>query len=192
MAGVGHVAVGMAAARWRARRGAQVELALSMVGWALLSMLPDSDVIGFSLGVSYDSVWGHRGVTHSFAFALLVGGVVALVARARHAPAVRTGVLASLVVTSHGLLDTLTDGGRGIALLWPFTDHRYFAPWHPIPVSPIGLGLLSSYGARVAAHELLLFAPVFAYAMWPRRQPAKHVALPGAGQRPGPPSLGLD
>src|SRR6187401_2673959 len=102
----------MAAGRWRSRR-ARVELPLSMIGWALLSMLPDSDVIGFSLGVSYDSVWGHRGVTHSFAFALLVGGVVALVARARHAPAVRTGVLASLVVTSHGLLDTLTDGGRG-------------------------------------------------------------------------------
>src|SRR6187401_1404865 len=113
MAGMGHVAVGMAAARWRARRGAQVELALSMVGWALLSMLPDSDVIGFSFGIPYDSVWGHRGVTHSFAFALLVGGLVALVTRARHRAAVRTGVLASLVVTSHGLLDTLTDGGRG-------------------------------------------------------------------------------
>jgi inner membrane protein len=83
-------------------------------------------------------------------------------------------------------------GGAGLRWLWPFTDHRYFAPWHPIPVSPIGLGLLSSYGARVAAHELLLFAPVFAYAMWPRRQPARHVALPGAGRRPGPPSLGLD
>jgi len=180
---VGHVAVGMAAGRWRARSGARAVLPLSMIGWALLSMLPDSDVIGFSFGIPYESVWGHRGVTHSFAFALLVGGIVALVARARRAAAGRMGVLACLVVTSHGLLDTLTDGGHGIALLWPFTDRRYFAPWNPIPVSPIGLGLLSSFGVRVAAHELLLFAPLFAYALWPRRRPVKQARPRGTEER---------
>jgi inner membrane protein len=170
MAGVGHIAVGMAAARWRERRGAALAtLAPSMGGWALLSMLPDSDVIGFSFGIPYTSIWGHRGVTHSFVFALFVGTVVAALAYRRRASALSTGILAALVVVSHGLLDTLTDGGRGIALLWPFTDRRYFAPWHPIPVSPIGLGLLSQFGVRVALHEMLLFAPVFAYAVWPRR-----------------------
>jgi inner membrane protein len=170
----------MAAARWRERRGAAlVALAPSMIGWAMLSMLPDSDVIGFSFGIPYESIWGHRGATHSFAFALLVGAAVAVVVppsprlpRAggrRWAPAWPAGLLAGLVVCSHGLLDSLTDGGRGVALLWPFTAHRYFAPWHPIPVSPIGFGLLSSFGMRVALHELLLFAPLFAYALWPRR-----------------------
>jgi inner membrane protein len=160
----------MAAARWRERRGAAlVTLAPSMGAWALLSMLPDADVMGFSFGIPYTSVWGHRGVTHSFAFALMVGTAAALAARRRRAPALPTGILAALVVSSHGLLDTLTDGGRGIALLWPFTDRRYFAPWHPIPVSPIGLGLLTRFGMRVALHEMLLFAPVFAYAIWPRR-----------------------
>jgi inner membrane protein len=160
----------MAAARWRERRGeALVALAPSMMGWAMLSMLPDSDVIGFSFGIPYESIWGHRGATHSFAFALLVGAAVTLAVRRRRTPAWPTGLLAGLVVCSHGLLDSLTDGGRGIALLWPFTAHRYFAPWHPIPVSPIGFGLLSSFGMRVAMHELLLFAPLFAYAIWPRR-----------------------
>lgn len=38
---------------------------------------------------------------------------------------------------SHGLLDTLTNGGLGIALLWPFSDERYFAPAQVIQVSPI-------------------------------------------------------
>jgi inner membrane protein len=145
-------------------------LAPSMAGWALLSMLPDSDVIGFSFGIPYTSIWGHRGVTHSFAFALVVGAAVALLVRRRRGAAFPTALLAALVVMSHGLLDTLTDGGRGIALLWPFTDRRYFAPWHPIPVSPIGMGLLTRFGMQVAMHEMLLFAPLFAYAVWPRRE----------------------
>lgn len=39
---------------------------------------------------------------------------------------------------SHGLLDAMTDGGRGIAFFSPFSNHRYFLPWRPIRVSPIG------------------------------------------------------
>jgi membrane-bound metal-dependent hydrolase YbcI (DUF457 family) len=48
---------------------------------------------------------------------------------------------------SHPLLDALTNGGRGVALLSPFSNHRYFFPWRPIEVSPIGaldLGVLWS------------------------------------------------
>ena len=81
----------------------------------------------------------------------------------------RTALLSAAVVASHGLLDTLTDGGLGIALFWPFDDTRYFAPWTPIPVSPILLGFLSPRGLKVALTELVLFAPVFAFALWPRR-----------------------
>jgi inner membrane protein len=150
----------------------------SMIGWAMLSLLPDSDVIGFTLGVPYDSTWGHRGVTHSFAFALSVGIVVAAVAAWRRRAVWRIGLLASLVVLSHGLLDTLTDGGRGVALLWPFSDARFFAPWHPLPVSPIGFGLLSRYGVHVALHEFVLFVPVFLYAFWPRRTGPRVYAVP--------------
>ena len=81
MASLGHVAVGLAAARmygdghrphWR-----------SAVTWSALSMLPDADVIGFSLGVRYEDPWGHRGATHSFAFAVIVGLAAGLIARLR-------------------------------------------------------------------------------------------------------------
>jgi len=72
-------------------------------------------------------------------------------------------------VASHGLLDALTNGGRGIALLWPFTNARYFAPWRPIPVAPIGLRFLSSRGLHVALVELALFSPLFVYGLWPRK-----------------------
>jgi len=177
MAGIGHVAVGMAAARWLDPPGpGRGRLAATMVGWSLLSMIPDADVVGLSLGVPYGSAWGHRGATHSLVFALMVGAVVALVARARGRGALRVGILATLVVASHGVLDTLTDGGHGCALLWPFDDTRYFAPVNPIPVSPIGLGVLSPRGLYVAAFELLLFAPLFAYAWWPRMNRRHSVA----------------
>ena len=172
MAGLGHIAVGMAAARWASQRSeaATGKLAAPMIGWSLLSMLPDADVVGFSLGVAYGAPWGHRGATHSLMFAVGVGAVVALVARVCRQPATRAGVLATLVVASHGLLDTLTDGGSGSALLWPFDATRYFAPVNPIPVSPIGMRVLSPRGLYAAAVELLLFAPLLAYAWWPRRR----------------------
>src|SRR5690348_7405010 len=106
MAGIGHIAFGMAAARFSNKAGPEPRagnLAASMIGWSLLSMLPDADVIGFSLGVAYDAPWGHRGATHSFVFAAIVGAVVGLVARAFRQSPIRLGSLAMLVVASHGL-----------------------------------------------------------------------------------------
>src|SRR5436190_266825 len=50
---------------------------------AVCAMLPDLDVVTFSLGVPYDSMLGHRGLTHSIAAAaLLATGIVAARARA--------------------------------------------------------------------------------------------------------------
>ena len=141
-----------------------------MLFWSALSFLPDSDVVGFSLGVQYGDQWGHRGATHSLVFSLAVGVAVGLAARIARKPAIRTGVAASLVVGSHALLDTLTDGGRGVALFWPFDLTRYFAPWRPIPVSPIGLAYLSPYGLFVAVSETVLFSPLLVFALRRRRR----------------------
>ena len=175
MASLGHLVVGMAAARvYGADSSAQRASWGAMLGWAALSFLPDADVIGFGLGVRYEDAWGHRGATHSLAFALAVGVAVGLLAPLVRRSAVRTGVMATLVLASHSLLDTFTDGGLGCALLWPFDDTRYFAPWRPLPVSPIGLGYLSPYGMYVAATETALFAPVLWYAF--RSRPGAHTA----------------
>ena len=165
MASLGHVAVGVAAAKissdgqrpsWR-----------RMAVWSALSMLPDADVIAFAFGIAYEDAWGHRGASHSFAFAALIGGAALLCARRFALPPVKTAMLTALVVASHPLLDTMTDGGLGCALFWPFNLTRYFAPWRPIPVSPIGLAFLSPAGAFVAATEAILFAPLFVYALRP-------------------------
>jgi inner membrane protein len=161
MASVGHVAVGLAAARMY-HQGRQTPWT-SMAAWSALSLLPDADVVGFGLGVRYGDPWGHRGATHSLTLAIAGGIAIGVAARRFKRPAVRTALLACAVLASHGLLDTLTDGGLGAALFWPFELTRYFAPWQPIPVAPIGLDFLSSYGLFVSVIELVLFAPLLVW-----------------------------
>jgi len=166
VASIGHVAVGMAAARaYDPARGARWQ---SMAFWSALSLLPDSDVVGFVRGVPYGAPWGHRGATHSLTLALAGALAVALVARVRGRPFVRTIAFASIVLASHGILDAMTDGGLGISLLWPFSLTRFFAPWRPIVVAPIGADFFTLYGATVAASEVVLFSPLLLYALWPR------------------------
>jgi inner membrane protein len=169
MASIGHVLIGMAAARLsRAQQRTLFSPVTAGVIWSGLSLLPDADVFGFRLGVRYEDTWGHRGATHSFAFALGVGVLVWFVSRLAKLAAARTSLIAVAVVMSHPILDAFTDGGLGCALLWPFSDQRFFAPWTPIPVAPIGRAFLSGEGARVAAIELAAFAPFLLYAIWPR------------------------
>ena len=40
---------------------------------------------------------------------------------------------------THPLLDMLTDGGRGVMLLFPISAERLFFPWRPIRVSPLSV-----------------------------------------------------
>ncbi len=169
MASLGHVAVGLAAARFAdGRMGPPGRLWRPMLLWSALSLLPDADVIGFAFGVKYGDPFGHRGATHSLAFAL-AGGLVAL-AVAHRLHRVFAACLVSAVLASHGLFDMLTDGGRGVARLWPLSLHRYFAPWRLIPVAPIGLGFLSARGLYCAAIELAMFSPFWIWTLFPRRR----------------------
>ncbi len=171
MASLGHIAVGMAAARFESGRPRPLldSLFASMVLWSGLSLLPDADVVGFRLGVAYGDEWGHRGASHSIAFACLVALAFAGLARLAERPFLRTLAVAAVVVGSHGLLDALTDGGLGAALLWPLSDERFFAPVSPLPVAPIGRALLSPRGLYVMVIELAWFAPLFVYALRPKR-----------------------
>jgi inner membrane protein len=168
VASIGHVLIGVAAARLAREHQRTIWSPMTAgVIWSGLSLLPDADVIGFRLGVRYADPWGHRGATHSIAFALAVGMLVWGVARLAKLASLRTGLIAFAVVLSHPLLDTLTDGGLGCALLWPLREERFFAPWTPLPVAPIGRAFLSSEGARIAVIETLAFAPFLLYAVWP-------------------------
>ncbi|HEX2676942.1 MAG TPA: metal-dependent hydrolase, partial [Polyangiales bacterium] len=82
----------------------------------------------------------------------------------------RTGFFVFVVVASHGLLDTLTQGGLGCALLWPWSDERFLAPMRVVPAAPIGRRFWSLAGLRVALLELAWLWPLLIYALWPRRR----------------------
>ncbi|HKO56313.1 MAG TPA: metal-dependent hydrolase [Thermoanaerobaculia bacterium] len=107
-----------------------------VVAGVIGSVLPDVDVIGFAFRVPYGSLFGHRGFTHSIFFAVVASLLVASVMRPpRLAPALAFIFFCTM---SHATLDAFTNGGMGIAFFSPFSNRRYFFPWTPIRVSPIG------------------------------------------------------
>jgi inner membrane protein len=134
---------------------------------ALFAAIPDLDVIGFSLGVRYGDLLGHRELTHSLAFAAALAAFTVLLAYRRGAgPLGPWSVWAflALAIASHGFLDAFTDGGLGIAFFAPFDTTRYFFPVRPIAVAPISIwGLLDPGIHRVVQAELLwVWAPSLA------------------------------
>jgi inner membrane protein len=155
-----HAIVATAAAQWWRRMPPRFWV------WTIgCAMLPDADVVSFAFGIRYEDMFGHRGFTHSFFFAVLVGVVAAFQMRSDPGSPIpdpgrtpdpgrlRLFLWFTAVTASHGLLDAFTNGGRGIAFFAPFSDDRYFFPWRPIQVSPIGVGFFSPRGLRVLASE---------------------------------------
>jgi inner membrane protein len=131
--------------------------------WSLsliCSMIPDVDSIAFSLGIPYPHFFGHRGFFHSPFFGLLLSLFLVLVFFRGIELFSRQWffylIFFFLLTASHGLLDALTNGGLGVALLSPFDTTRYFFPWRPILVSPIGVAsFFSRWGLAVIKSELL-------------------------------------
>jgi inner membrane protein len=122
-------------------------------------ILPDGDVIFFKLGIPYDSFWGHRGFTHSILFAVLLGVIVSFLFyksifySRKGLPYILFFILCT---ASHGILDAMTNGGLGVAFFSPFDNARYFLPWRPIKVSPIGAAkFFSEWGIKVIKSELI-------------------------------------
>jgi inner membrane protein len=100
-------------------------------------------------------------------------------------PPLKTALFAAAVGASHGLIDTMTfGGGLGCELLWPFATARFWAPLRFIPIAPIGLAMFSARGLLVVAAELVLFAPFWLYATWPRRAPPSESRFGAGGSRP--------
>jgi inner membrane protein len=124
---------------------------------AILPVLPDLDVVGLPFGVGFFSMWGHRGVSHSFVAALVIGALAsALLHRPLAARAVPLALYFATITATHGVLDALTNGGPGVAFLAPFDDTRSFFPWRPLPVSPLASHFFSEWGWSVFKTELVL------------------------------------
>lgn len=170
MASLGHVVVGLAIASVH-ERFAPRDLTLrkritNAAVFSVLALAPDFDVVGFRFGVEYGSPFGHRGALHSLLAAVAIGLAFApIIAREMRTRSAITAACAVAAVMSHGLLDTLTDGGLGVALLWPLSDARFFAPVQPIPVAPIGRAFLSMRGLHCAVVEVAMFSPLLLLAL---------------------------
>jgi len=127
-----------------------------LVTGAIASIVPDFDVVGIQLGVVSGTEFAHRGFTHSLAFAGAVALFGCFAARWFRTSAMVTFLFLLAATASHGVLDSFTNGGSGIAFLWPFSLERYFSPYRVIEVSPIGMSrFLSARGAAVLASELV-------------------------------------
>lgn len=133
----------------------------------ICSILPDIDILGFGFGIKYADFLGHRGFTHSLTFAALVGFIVTFVFF-KNIPRFSKkwwGLLIYffLLTASHGVLDAMTNGGLGIAFFAPFDNQRYFLPWRPLLVSPIGINhFLTKYGLDVLLTEIRwIWGPLF-------------------------------
>jgi len=144
---------------------------ISLKFWILsiaCSILPDADVIGYRwLYIPSYDFFGHRGFFHSPFFAALLSVIIVFIFYRKE------GIFSKqwwkyvlyffILAASHGILDALTNGGNGIALLSPFTNERYFFPWTPIEVSPLSIkAFLSQRGLTVLKSELLwIWVPAF-------------------------------
>ena len=125
----------------------------------ICAVLPDVDIITFRLGIPYQHVMGHRGLTHSVCFAVVLAFAITTLALftakdRRLTPAL--GLYLCACTLSHGLLDALTNGGYGVAFWAPFSDQRFFFVWQPIHAAPLSVARFASVkGLRVIGTELM-------------------------------------
>jgi inner membrane protein len=136
--------------------GSEVVPRRLLVAGVVASIIPDLDVLSFHFDIAYGSTFGHRGFSHSFAFAFMVGLLGMFACRVLGTKWFVVFPFLFVATASHGVLDSFTNGGQGVAFLWPWSNERFFAPFTPIEVSPIGVSrFFSSRGATVFASELL-------------------------------------
>jgi inner membrane protein len=157
----------------------RLRLSNRVIGAAIVAaMLPDADVVGRLL-FDYPGTHplGHRGWTHSIVFALLVGLVgMAGSSALRASPRLAFAIL-FLGALSHPLTDMLTDGGRGVMLLWPLSLEKMHWPVRPVEISPLGLrGFEDGRMWEVLASEALwLVAPALILAFLCRLWSDRHI-----------------
>jgi inner membrane protein len=143
-----------------------ISVPLLVLGIAF-SMFPDLDGVTFRLGIPYASPFGHRGFSHSIAVALLLASIALPLSRALKASPLAVFAFLAISMVSHGVLDALTNGGYGVAFLWPFSAERIFFDFRPIEASPVSLHrFMSARGLQVLESELIwVWMPAVALAV---------------------------
>jgi inner membrane protein len=121
----------------------------------LSSILPDADIIAFKFGIPYSHMFGHRGFTHSIFFAIVWSLLLQQLFYKKEIKKSMVLLYLFICTVSHGILDAMTTGGRGIAFFAPFSDERMFLPWRVIQVSPLNASdFFGEWGQLVIKSEL--------------------------------------
>lgn len=133
--------------------------------WAagLCAVLPDLDALGrpfTGAGGDLSFLGGHRGFTHSIAFAVGLGAIVAwgLFRDERWRPSkFRLWLCFALATATHGVLDALNARGEGVTFFSPFSDTRIEFAWQPIDPHPAALAAGGAYARfySIIGNELL-------------------------------------
>ncbi len=153
----GHSIVGFTLAKVIDNRNTKLLLFAAIVS----TILPDLDVIGFKFGVPYKHPMGHRGFSHSILFSIVWAFILMFLFGKKNK--LIWFLVIFLSTLSHGILDAMTSGGRGVGFLIPFNNNRFFFPFRNIKVSPIGIEkFFSEWGVQVILSELkYVFIPCF-------------------------------
>ena len=142
---------------------------------AFLGISPDFDYALNWLRISGGG-W-HHGFTHSIPFAFVLGLVMIVLTRDWKA---RSFIVFSAAFASHTLLDYLITESQGVALWWPFTDHRYKLRLpNPIDYSLSDASLWATTVdiIKLGLMELLIFGPVLLIIVLIRRAVVKRSRL---------------
>ena len=136
----------------------------------ICAIFPDIDVIFFRFGIEYGDFLGHRGFFHSPFFALLLAMVVVLIFYRTEKRWWAYLIFFFFVTAMNGILDAFTNGGLGVAFLAPFSNKRYFFPWRPIAVSPIGAKwFFTKWGMKALMSDVIwVWIPAFAVVLLSR------------------------
>lgn len=153
-----HVSTGLAGAYFLNRNLRSRPETWKLMAFSLFfSMLPDADVIvGILAG---DLGHYHNQITHSPLAGLILGLLLAWPWRFVFKNK-RYSYLASRAVLLYWIhlgLDYLTYG-RGLKLLWPFSDERFIAPVQPFIGVRWSEGLFALDHFKTAANELIIVA----------------------------------
>ena len=126
---------------------------------AFLAVSPDFDFFFdffFIFNPHMKEIW-HRGLTHSIFFAVIVTCFMLVGTRFSHFKGV---IACGAALTSHGVLDFLTTKeGKGVELLFPFSDERL--KLGIFSVSEFDQGFPLAEIIKSGLIELTIFLPIF-------------------------------
>lgn len=154
---ISHAAVGFAIGAWT--RGQAPARRVCVVA-AACAALPDSDAIGWVLGVPDSSLFAHRAITHSLVFAVAAAALATIEffqGDEWRQTRTRIALLLGLALLSHACLDALSTYSLGVEFFAPFSQQRFRFPWTPLG-DPTGtlVGQLAQEGAVVLLPALVI------------------------------------